>query len=209
MSDTHDELLEAIEKVENLAVRQWMEVGNETQKLRDEIEQLTKRVEEMQHLLGKQKTEIEQLKEVEKAAMDLFHWHAMVEGGIVPGDAKAWQALGNALFPVDQPVPADLCHHEPGVDCPVHPMTEENQIPVSAEVAAEIDRSVLTKVSHTVELPSKVSDGDALVFLDGNGRVTESRVVTDKGCDHPQSTKFRDGWRCDYCDELTEQDTNQ
>ncbi len=41
--------------------------------------------------------EIEQLQKVKKAADDLFHWHNMVEGGIVP--YEAWTPLGNALFP--------------------------------------------------------------------------------------------------------------
>ena len=39
-SETHDELLEAIDKVRFLSNRQWMESGNEVQALRDEIEQL-------------------------------------------------------------------------------------------------------------------------------------------------------------------------
>lgn len=36
----------------------------------------------------------------------------------------------------------DRCNHEPGEDCPVHPMTEENQIPVDAETARRIDDMV-------------------------------------------------------------------
>lgn len=34
------------------------------------------------------------------------------------------------------------CHHDPGADCPDHPMTEQNQVPVSDAEAAEIDRQL-------------------------------------------------------------------
>ena len=43
--------------------------------------------------------EIEQSQAIVKAAKELFRWHCMVEGGIVPDNA--WTPLGNALFPGD------------------------------------------------------------------------------------------------------------
>ena len=108
---------------------------------RDELEQVTAQRDALSNtvsmqddLLNQYNEGLEQMRGLLRAARE------RLEDG--------WE--GSLPWKIDQALAettkgGSACNHEPGADCPEHPITEYNQRPVSEDRAAEIDRALTEK----------------------------------------------------------------
>ena len=142
--------------------------------------------------------EIEQSQAIVKAAKELFRWHCMVEGGIVPDNA--WTPLGNALFPGDPETTKDSVRVGKNAiganDC----IGSETDNELTASITGRLPGGFIVKIGglpFTLAYPTLIDAPESSFRLAGIEKWTKEDFVTDKGTTYTDDDMSREAreWR--------------